>query len=287
MSSNNVQHAVIAGGTGNITLGPVSGAKRHSLLDDYSQGQHFYAAFKDGDDSEYGIYRIVTESPLVLERLLVKETISSSVFNKTNPTALDLTTSATFQIISDANALVYAPFPGGYPSGGIVGRPSLGDYNVDEVNTNAGIFRHMIPYARNWNGPITSLGIVCAVPQPSAVMRAYLYQKQYNNAPGVMYGEFTDTAEIDLSTAGIKVAAASSPIDITDSEFYVCLQASVNSVSVKGTTTSSGIWLGTEPDGTVIGSLYRSIDYASAGGDESASTWLPNRNKISVWLNGQ
>ncbi len=286
MSGNNIQHGITAGGTGNITLGAVSGADRHTLLDAYSAGHHFHGSLKDGDDSEFGVYRIVTASPLVLERVNVIETIVSGAYDNTSPTAINVTTSGTFQMVADANAIVDAPNGLPYASGGIVGRTSLHDGDVDETNVGVGILRYMIPFIRLSTGPISSLSVICGVSPGACELKAYAYQKQHNGSPGVLFGEFTSASTMDMSSIGIKTATPASPIVVPDTEFYICIQASVTGCSLKGSTNTSGAWLGSESDGSVIGSIYRSDAYASAGGDETASTWLPSRNKHSIWLNG-
>ncbi len=286
MSGNNIQHSITVGGTGNITLGAVSGADRHTLLDAYGAGHHFHGSIKEGDDSEFGVYRIVTASPLVLERVNVIETIVSGTYDNTSPTAINVTTAGTFQMVADANAIVDAPNGLPYASGGIVGRPSIHDHDVDGTNVGIGVFRYMVPFIRISNKPITSLSFVCAVSPGASEVKAFAYQKQYaNGSPGILYGEFTSGSTIDTSTTGIKTATPASPIHVPDTEFFICIQASVTGVSLNGSAQTSGGFLGTESDGSVIGSLWRDVPYASVGEDETASTWSKTRNKHTIWLN--
>ncbi|WP_299074972.1 hypothetical protein [uncultured Paraglaciecola sp.] len=284
MFGNYIQQAA-TGSTGTITLGAASGSDRHAISDNVPLGMEFSAIVSLGDDREIGIYRLLTATTAA--RVAIKETLKSGVLNRTNPTSVDLTAGGgTIQVATEAGSFISASSGDCYDDGtGIVGRTSLGDYDLANANVGIGNTKHMYPYIRSISGFVSSASIIVGVAAAQTVKIA-AYEKLNNGEVGTSYGEFTSSGALDVSTTGNKTATPASPIFIPSGELYLALMASAAGCSLKGVTGPGGFWLGANSSGVPTGSLFRTGDFANFTEDESSSNWVRDANRVTIFLNG-
>lgn len=90
------KHATATTGTGTITLG--SAVAKHTTFGvHFADGELVYYSIEDGNDRENGI-GLYTVSGTTLARSTVKETLVSGVYDRTSPTAINLSGSATVSV---------------------------------------------------------------------------------------------------------------------------------------------------------------------------------------------
>ncbi|WP_299082358.1 hypothetical protein [uncultured Paraglaciecola sp.] len=284
MIGNYIQQAA-TGSTGTITLGAASGANRQVISGNVPIGAEFQAIVALGDDREIGVYRLLTSTTAA--RVRIKETLKSGTFNRSNPTAVDLTAGgATIQLATEAGSFIAASNGAAYDDAtGIKGRASVGEYDLDNANVGIGNTKHLYPWLRSAHGFVSSASIIVGVAAAQTVKIA-AYEKLDNGEVGTAYGEFTSAGAIDVSTTGIKTATPASPIFIPSGELYVAVMASGAGCSLKGTTNPNPYWLGANASGVITGSLFRGGDFANFTEDETLSNWSRDANRVTVILNG-
>lgn len=105
MLSNWVKEAVSTGGTGNLALGAAASGYI-DLNTRYGVGPYFNYVIEDGNNREIGIGHLSASTTLV--RDVVLETLSSGTYNGLNPTALNISTSATVTASTAAQSFMGA-----------------------------------------------------------------------------------------------------------------------------------------------------------------------------------
>lgn len=284
MIGNYIQQAA-TGSTGTITLGAASGANRQVISGNVPIGAEFQAIVALGDDREIGVYRLLTATTAA--RVAIKETLKSGTLNRVNPTAVDLTAGGgTIQIATEAGSFIPAGHGDPYSDGtGIIGRVSLGDYDLADANVGIGNTKHLYPYIRGSYGFVSSASIIVGVAAAQTV-KIGAYEKLNNGDVGISYGEFTSAGALDVSTTGNKTATPASPIFLPSGEIYIAVMASAAGCSLKGNTGPGGFWLGANSSGVPTGSLFRGGNFANFTEDESSNNWSRDANRVTVFLNG-
>ncbi len=288
MAGNWIQQNVTTGGTGNVVLGAASSAARHTIHGSVDIGKQFEACFEDGNDKEISLCTLVASTPTTatVARVAVKETLVSGTHNRTNPTALNLSTSATMRIVQDANGYLKAGRRIPYQAAsGIVGNLSMHHTGLQLVTIALGPYRNAYPYKRGVAGFVSECSVICTVALASATLRISAHEVLHDNTVGPSFGEFTSVgSELDVSTTGIKTATAASPIWLPADDIYIVEQASANGVSCSGVSNCASMSLGVGANTVPIGALFRTDDISQIGEDETGNAWSANPHCVSFYL---
>lgn len=281
---NWIKQSITAGGTGTITLGAATDAAHHVISNVTDTGKQFVAMFAEGDDREISLCTLLPSSQV--SRVLVKETLVGGTYNRVNPTALNLSTSATMQVVADGNGYIKASRGLPYQaSPGIIGSVSMEHAGSPLANVGTTTSRKAYPYQRATSGFVSQCSIVCAGAAVSGFARIAAHEVLDDGSPGISYGEFTSSGStLDLSTTGIKTATAASPIWLPSGPIFIVMQVSGAGISAKGVVGCTSGWLGTQADGDPVSSLFRTDDIAQIGEDETGNNWAEDTNCITFFL---
>lgn len=198
MIANWVRQAVSAGGTGNLTLGSAD-AGFIDLNTGIGQGPRFTYVIEDGSNREVGIGYLSASTTLV--RATVLETLVSGTYDKTSPSAINVTTSAKVMLAPIASQTNEQPYSicGDYGDTGYIM-----DAGATGSSTLGGLANrfYMMSFHLPCRAEISGMGFEVTTPATgNAVVGLY---QAVSRASSV---KIAQTDQMDTSTAGVKTSS--------------------------------------------------------------------------------
>lgn len=282
MHANWVKQGVSAGGTGNLTLSAAASGFI-AFSDAFAVGALFWYDITDGNDREIGIGKLSDSTTLV--RVAVRETLVSGTLDRTAPTAISVTTSASVAVAATAEGILGAHPGAFFSSSGFGGMCSMGQ--VDEsagTQQIAANYLHMFPFWWAATIEVSQASVWCSTTAAGSVMRLGIYSVHSNGGPGLLLKEFTDAATINVATSGAKTATPTSKLWLP-SGFYFMGALGNGSPYLKCPQYSpGGLGLGVDSSGVRNTSLHRALTYGALPTDETAASYSQSQYRLSVWL---
>ena len=286
MLSNFTEETISAGGTGALTLSGAIDSAHITINNGVGVDHPFIYVARDGDNREIGQGHLSSATNLV--RDIILETIVSGSHDRSSPSAVNLSTSATVGV-SPTSYGVMPSFNQYHDSaiGGAMGASAnlfatgVSDLSL-AVSANT---MYITPCFLSFQKFVTSVDIHVKTAVAAGELHIAAYTRGSDGRVGERFANFTSASTIDASTTGVKTATLPSPLLFPAGQFFIVILGNNGTIQVRAIpkAQSANHSMGMDAGGTLATMLTKGLTFATLPATIPTAT-LNSQGQFAFWL---